>query len=133
MLSESLLTSKYFRFAAVILSVIFVRFYAESGRPWNGPILCIFRNVTGQPCPFCGTTRSLASASLGNFDQALNENAMGLTVTVAMAAVFVSPKLGKFAAEKIELTRTRLGSFRFTLLVTILFAIIWSWNLTRWT
>jgi hypothetical protein len=133
MLSKSILRNTYFRFAAVALSVVIVRFYAESGRPWSGPILCSFRALTGQPCPFCGTTRSVASASLGNFDQALSENAMGLTLTVAMAAVFVSPKLGKSVAAKFEQVRTSLGSTRFILLVTFLFAMTWVWNFSRWT
>ena len=133
MLSKSILRNAYFRFAAVALSVIAVRFYAESGRPWTGPILCIFRSATGQPCPFCGTTRSVASASLGNFDQALSENAMGLTFSVAMAAVFISPKLGKAVAARFEQVRTSLGSTRFVLLVTFLFALTWVWNFSRWT
>jgi hypothetical protein len=133
MLSKSFLISKYSRFVAVALSIVIVRFYAESGRPWSGPILCTFRALTGQPCPFCGTTRSVASASLGNFDQALSENAMGLTFTVAMAAVFVSPKLGKSIAAKFEQVRTSLGSTRFILLVTFLFAMTWVWNFSRWT
>lgn len=133
MISKSLLSSKYSRFAALALTVVIVRFYAESGRPWTGPILCVFRSATGQPCPFCGTTRSVASASLGNFDQALSENAMGLTFTLGMAAIFVSPKLGKSIAAKFEQLRTRLGSTRFVLLVTFLFALTWVWNFSRWT
>ena len=133
MLSMSILRNTYFRFTAVALSVVIVRIYAESGRPWSGPIVCAFRNLTGQPCPLCGTTRSVASASLGNFDQALSENAMGLTFTVAMAAVFVSPKLGKSIAARFEQVRSRLGSTRFILLVTCLFAMTWVWNFTRWT
>lgn len=133
MLSKSVLSSQYSRFAAIVLSVVIVRFYAESGRPWSGPIVCAFRNLTGQPCPLCGTTRSVASASLGNFEQALSENAMGLTFTVAMAAVFVSPKLGKSIATRFEQVRTSLGSVRFVLLVTLLFALTWVWNFSRWT
>ena len=121
------------RIVILVTALVSIRLYAESGRPWTGPILCIFRNATGQPCPFCGTTRSVASASLGNFDQALSENAMGLTFTVAMAAVFVSPKLGKSIAVRFEQVRSRLGSTRFILLVTCLFAMTWVWNFTRWT
>jgi hypothetical protein len=121
------------RIAILVTALVSIRIYAESGRPWTGPILCIFRSATGQPCPFCGTTRSVASASLGNFDQALSENAMGLTFTVAMAAVFVSPKLGKSIAAKFERVRTSLGSTRFILLVTFLFGMTWVWNFSRWT
>jgi hypothetical protein len=133
MLSKSVLSSRFSRFVAVALSVFLVRVYAESGLPWSGPILCPFRALTGQPCPFCGTTRSVASASLGNLDQALSENAMGLTFTVAMAVIFVSPKLGKSVAAKFEQVQTNLGSTRFILLVTFLYAMTWVWNFSRWT
>ena len=121
------------RITILVFTILAIRIYAESGRPWSGPILCIFRSATGQPCPFCGTTRSVASASLGDFGQAFGENAMGLTFTVAMAAVFVSPKLGKSIVEKFEQVRTNLGTFRFSLFVAFLFAMTWVWNFTRWT
>ena len=127
------LRNRVLRIAIFVTALLSIRLYGESGRPWNGPVLCLFRLATGQPCPFCGTTRSVASASLGNFDQALSENAMGLTFTVAMAAAFVSPKLGKSVAAKFEQVRSRLGSTRFILLVTFLFAMTWVWNFTRWT
>ena len=133
MISKSVFRNNYLRIGAVFLSVVFVRFYAETGRPWTGPVFCIFRSVTGQPCPFCGTTRSVASASLGNFDQALNENALGLTFTVAMAVVFVSPKLGNSLVAMFDQLRANLGTLRFTLLVAFLFAMTWVWNFTRWT
>ncbi|MCX6287749.1 MAG: DUF2752 domain-containing protein [Bacteroidetes bacterium] len=38
---------------------------------------CIFRRVTGLPCPSCGTVHSIVSIVHGNFRQALNENPLG--------------------------------------------------------
>lgn len=126
------LNSRVQRIAILVTSILAIRVYAESGRPWNGPVLCFFRLATGQPCPFCGTTRSVASASLGNFEQAFSENALGLTFSMALATVFVSPKLGKFISSRFEQAQKNLGRFWFISLITFLFALTWVWNLTRW-
>ena len=127
------LSSRVQRVTILVFSILAIRIYAESGRPWNGPVLCLFRLATSQPCPFCGTTRSVASASLGNFERALTENALGLTFSMALATVFVSPSLGKYISTKFEQIRTSVGSTRFIVLITFLFAMTWVWNFSRWT
>ena len=43
----------------------------------SGPSLCMFRNVTGLPCPFCGSTRSVGNILLGVFNAALYLNPLG--------------------------------------------------------
>lgn len=132
-LSRVNLDSRFPRFAILAGVFLVTRIYAESGRPWNGPVVCMFRLMTGQPCPFCGTTRSIASASLGHFDQALQENSVGLVVTVAMAVAFISPNLSHSFSAKFDQVRTQIGNQAFLLLVAGLFALTWLWNLTRWT
>ena len=39
---------------------------------------CIFKKLTGLPCPFCGVTRSLASFIRGDFEQAFLYNPFSL-------------------------------------------------------
>jgi hypothetical protein len=41
------------------------------------PGTCIFRNVTGIPCPGCGLTRSFVHLAHGNFMKALEFHLMG--------------------------------------------------------
>ena len=36
----------------------------------SGLSVCLFRTVTGKPCPFCGLTRALAGAAQGEFQAA---------------------------------------------------------------
>jgi hypothetical protein len=60
------------------------------GAPWllslgNIP-LCAFRELTGQPCPLCGGTRTCAALVQGNFAAAWELNP-GLVVLLAIAAV----------------------------------------------
>ena len=46
--------------------------------------VCLFRNVTGIPCPSCGTTHSVMSITKGDFGQALNENILGFPVSIML-------------------------------------------------
>ena len=41
------------------------------------PSPCIFKAVTGLPCPSCGTTRSVVQLSRGNIANALHANPLG--------------------------------------------------------
>lgn len=53
--------------------------------------MCLFRLVTGLPCPFCGTTRSLFE--LGQADLAASVQMSPLGLMAALAAVFVLVRL----------------------------------------
>jgi hypothetical protein len=52
----------------------------------NNPVpdICLFRQVTGIPCPSCGTTHAVLSIVKGNFRQAVNENILGFPLTLIM-------------------------------------------------
>ncbi|MCX6248885.1 MAG: DUF2752 domain-containing protein [Bacteroidetes bacterium] len=60
--------------------VIVNHFLIKSNLPrWN---VCWFRQITGIPCPSCGTTHSVLSIMKGNFRQALDENILGFPAVV---------------------------------------------------
>ena len=44
----------------------------------------LFRQVTGIPCPSCGTTHAILSITKGNFRQALDENILGFPATLML-------------------------------------------------
>jgi len=56
---------------------------------WLGfevPILCVFRRVTGIPCPGCGLTRSFAFFMHGDWMSALQANLLSPLVFLAVVA-----------------------------------------------
>lgn len=56
----------------------------------HGPELCVFRRLTGLPCPGCGLTRSWVMAAHGDIDRAFAFNVFGpLLLAIAVAAVLV--------------------------------------------
>ena len=48
------------------------------------PNVCLFRQVTGIPCPSCGITHSVLSISKGNFRQALDDNVLGFPAALML-------------------------------------------------
>jgi hypothetical protein len=52
------------------------------------PGLCLFKRVTGIPCPSCGSTRSVLSILKGDFVEALLWNPFGLII---MAILVLAP------------------------------------------
>ena len=84
MLTEKMqvyLNSKVLRIAFLILVFLSI---AESAKRLNGfsqgPIICPVRLLTNIPCPACGTTRSIGSIAIGDFDRAWNLNPLGYLV-----------------------------------------------------
>ena len=55
--------------------------------PGEGFTVCLFRNVTGLPCPSCGVTRSLLLIIGGDLQQALLVNPLGPVAAIALAGV----------------------------------------------
>jgi hypothetical protein len=52
------------------------------------PEVCLFRRITGIPCPSCGITHSILSIIHGNINQALHANMLGFLLVVV---IFVVP------------------------------------------
>ena len=75
------LNSKVLRIVFVTLTFLSI---AESAKRLNGfsqgPIVCPIRLLTNIPCPACGTTRSIGSIAIGDFDRAWNLNPLGYLV-----------------------------------------------------
>jgi hypothetical protein len=51
----------------------------------DGPVFCLFRRVTGRPCPSCGLTRSWQAIGHGRIDDGMAAHPFGpLTMLAAM-------------------------------------------------
>lgn len=49
--------------------------------------VCLFKQVTGQPCPACGTTRAVVSLSSGNIWESLCINPLGVVAVLLLSIV----------------------------------------------
>jgi hypothetical protein len=59
----------------------------QTGRDTSKETLCLFKDVTGLPCPSCGTTRSVVQLLHGNFSQAAYYNPFGFLLAGMMVIV----------------------------------------------
>jgi hypothetical protein len=55
-----------------------------AGRPSGGLTVCLFRNVTGLPCPACGTTHSVLSILQARWAEAAQLNLLGYAALLLM-------------------------------------------------
>ena len=51
------------------------------------PTFCLFKQVTGLPCPSCGTTRAIISLMQGNFRESLFVNPFGIIGSLALIII----------------------------------------------
>ena len=97
----------------------------------TGPSLCMFRNVTGLPCPFCGSTRSVGNILLGEFNAALHSNLLGYVGLAFLVLLFVTPSTIKSTSSYLAEKWWALTQ-RAQILITIsLLALTWVFNLPR--
>lgn len=55
----------------------------------EGPVLCLFRRITGHPCPGCGLTRSFVATAHLRLDEAFGQHLFGPVLFMGLAvAVF---------------------------------------------
>ena len=82
----------YIRVLTLLALLFFARTLANRSSGFStGPSLCMFRNVTGLTCPFCGTTRSVGNILIGNYNVALNMNPLGYFSLAFLIVLFISP------------------------------------------
>lgn len=97
---------------------------------------CIFKNVTGIPCPSCGTTRAVQLILQGKIIESLYMNPFGIIVTVLMAAaplwilfdVIVQKESFLVFYKKAEET---IRIKWLSIVLIILVVINWTWNIYK--
>jgi len=58
----------------------------------NGPVLCIFRRATGQPCPSCGLTRSWTATAHGRLDDGFRMHPLGPIAFLGAVLLALTPR-----------------------------------------
>lgn len=58
---------------------------------------CLFRHITGYPCPTCGVTRALKSLARGDLISYIHYNVFAVPLTLSVGVIFFSKSLKKWA------------------------------------
>ena len=98
--------------------------------------LCIFKNVTGIPCPSCGTTRAIQFILQGKIIESLYMNPFGIIVAVLMTiapfwilydVIFKKESFLFFYKKSEETIRIKWLS----IVLIILVVTNWIWNIYK--
>jgi hypothetical protein len=58
----------------------------------HGPVLCVFRRTTGQPCPSCGLTRSWTAVAHGRVSDGFRMHPLGPLAFVGAVLLALTPR-----------------------------------------
>ena len=67
-------------------------FLAPPGLIEEGPVLCVFRRATGQPCPSCGLTRSWNATAHGRLADGFRMHPLGPPAFVGATLLALAPR-----------------------------------------
>jgi hypothetical protein len=97
----------------------------------TGPSVCLFRNVTGLPCPFCGSTRSVGHILQGEFSAALYSNPLGYFGLAFLVVLFISPATIKGTSDYLAKKWWTLTQKNQILITVGLIVLAWILNTPR--
>jgi hypothetical protein len=98
--------------------------------------VCIFRNITGIPCPACGSSRAIVSLIHGNIVSSLLTNPFGIIIATVMLVLpfwliydFISmEKTLYFFFQK---TNHFLGKKTIVIILVVVVLANWVWNIFK--
>lgn len=109
-------------------------FYSHSH---SGITVCPIKNITGIPCPSCGTTRSVISLLQGDFNQAAYINPLGFLAAAVMIVLpfwllyDVALKKDTFLVRYKNAENKIKGNKLLIALAACLMLINWIWNIYK--
>ena len=98
--------------------------------------VCLFKQVSGVPCPSCGSSRAAVLVSGGDFARALAVNPLGFVVAGALAVIPVwliadwITRGDSLYRAYVKFEQTVRIKWLATLLIVLLLAN-WIWNITK--
>ncbi len=100
--------------------------------PLHGHTLCIFKNVTGIPCPACGSTRATVLLFQGQFWDSIMLNPLGIisNIIILIAILWMLTDILKNKNTFYPFL-TKDWSWKIKTIVFVLLAINWVWNIHK--
>jgi hypothetical protein len=96
--------------------------------------ICLFRRVTGRPCPACGSTRATLALLQGDVGEAWRHNAVWTAVAITGAGASLPGLVQRRGIGVDRLTRRWRATAPATkrAVGASSLAAVWLWNVRRW-
>ena len=104
------------------LSLVGVYAWAEWATGVPAPSVCVFRRITGHPCPTCGSTHMVLALAHGDLRQAIGYNPLMFAV-----AVLLSAQLGVRLILRRRIVWITSARSRRTVVAGLLLAVLVNW------
>lgn len=128
-------TQKTRLWSAASLVVLFIPFgflaRANDGFTDGGGIPCIWRSLTGYPCPGCGLTRAFASISNFNIIESIRFNPEALLFTAIAVVAVIAPGWLNRRFGKVKKLFHRQSENKVLFLSVAFFLALWVLNIIR--
>jgi hypothetical protein len=111
--------------------------FIESSAHSAIPSVCLFKEVTGLPCPSCGTTRSLLLLAHGRFRDSFMMNPFGMMLALALVVIplwMASDTIGRkdsFYRRYVHLEHLLSHNKLLAGCAVAIVALNWFWNITK--
>ncbi|HEY9047704.1 MAG TPA: DUF2752 domain-containing protein [Ohtaekwangia sp.] len=99
--------------------------------------VCMFKNITGLPCPSCGITRSVLSLMQGDLYHAWMINPLGIIAALMLVAIpiwmaidIVTARISLALAFRSAEEKIRTQKIIYIPLI-LLMAVNWGWNILK--
>lgn len=104
--------------------------------PQNELTVCLVKNVTGLPCPSCGSTRAVVALAQGDWWGALEWNPLGVLVALILliAPVWIAYDMGNGKATLYNFSlraETFLQQKWVAIPAVLLVLLNWIWNFSK--
>lgn len=103
----------------------------------DGHTLCFIKNVTGYPCPACGTTNSVEAILSGSYQRALSVNPLGYIALLALVLLPVIIGIDLMSGKRMvysmytNFDKTMKHRPILLFIIFLLLLINWIWNLYK--
>jgi len=101
------------------------------------PSVCLFKEITGLPCPSCGTTRSLGLLMHGEFRESLMMNPFGMLLALALVVVPLwiaadaFSNSGSFYRRYVQMEQQLVHNKLLAASAVVIVALNWAWNIAK--
>ena len=122
------------KYLAIVTSLVAGYFFLLSGLFKRLPVhtVCVFRGITGIPCPSCGSTKATLQLFKGNFLNSFLINPLGIltNVLILISAVWMVVDVIKGKETLLPFLK-RDWSIKIKLIILFVVCVNWIWNIKK--
>jgi len=121
---------KYFGIIFILISAYFFLYYFSSSI--NGHTVCIFKNITGVPCPACGSIRATMLLFYGQFWESVLVNPFGIITNILIIGSIIWMIIDILKGKETYFPFLKKDwNWKVKILLLLIILLNWIWNIEK--